>query len=130
MAPNRAVDTQKVTHHALRGICLLAACLVLLFGCAKKTQLVMAPGAPKYEPLAENTPVRIIMPPDTVSRSLQPIAYYRRGTSAIGPCSYSDVLADLVAVARKVGAQTVFVKRIDAPDNLSNCYRMETLMFR
>ena len=110
---------------------LALPCLVLASACTKQVQLVRAPGVPKLPALAPTENVRLVLPQDEfVPVPASQIAYYHRGVTPGGPCTYKEVLDDAVLMARNLGAHTARVVSLQAPDSYSSCYRVDVVFYR
>ncbi len=124
------MDPRKSIRHGI----WVWACLLggLALGCKAPTELKRVPGAPKLPPTPAAEQVRLLLPQDRFADSAQAqrLAYYRRGITIAGVCTYQEVLDDLVAKGRSLGARTVRVRLLKGPDERSSCYRAEADFYR
>ena len=106
--------------------------MLALAQCKPTTTLQLAPGAPRLPPTPAQEEVRLLLPQDRFADSAQArrLAYYRRGITVAGICTYQEVLDDLVAKGRSLGARTVRVRLLKGPDERSSCYRAEADFYR
>lgn len=97
-----------------------------------RTELTVIQPGVALKPLSEAAPVRVLLPQDsTVSTStLTLLAYYKHGYTPLGACTYKEVLDEVAKQARSVGASTVRIVEILAPDDRGSCFRMQALLYK
>lgn len=96
-----------------------------------RTQLTLAQPGKALKPVPENSQIRMLLPQDSASTSmLTLLAYYKHGYTPLGACTYKEVLDEVAKQARSVGASTVRIVEILAPDDRGSCYRMQALFYK
>lgn len=97
-----------------------------------RTELTVVQPSVTLKPLAVGAPVRMLLPQDSAvnTSTLTLLAYYKHGYTPLGACTYKEVLDEVAKQARAVGASTVRVVEILAPDDRGSCFRMQAFLYK
>jgi len=97
-----------------------------------RTELTIVQPTMTLKPLEERAQVRLLLPQDSAvnTSTLTLLAYYKHGYTPLGACTYKEVLDEVAKQARSVGASTVRIVEILAPDDRGSCYRMQALLYK